>query len=200
MHRAATVHWYSRRGGGADAPHMGVRYLLSVLIVAAYAVYMVHKYGARDGLVATYLTWSFFVLGTPVADAGGILDVPLRLLTGVPMVVIEACVTSFTIASMFVLVHYKREEFDRTGLLRAFRVMLTTPYPYWGLIALCVVGTILSVWLGDMLIDAVSGRALPPAFWVGALAYAALLSVYVVGMMPLLRPMLQGRNAYSALF
>jgi hypothetical protein len=182
------IGWLQRRDGGRRT-HVGLRYALSVLVVAAYAAFMVHKYGLRDGLSATYLTWSFFVLGTPVADAGGILDVPLRLLTGVPMVAIETCVVTFTLLSMAWFVKFRRGDFDRTPLLRAFRTMLTTPYPYWGLIALCITGTFLSVRLGDLLIDHVGAAwttrafvAMPTEFWVECAAYAVVIGVYVVGM------------------
>ena len=206
--------WFGRRGsssrGNRRGSRMGVRYLLSALVVAAYAAYMVHKYGIKDGLIATYITWSFFVLGTPVADAGGILDVPLRVLTGFPMVAIEMCVIAFTIASMVLLVKTHPEAFERTGLLRAFKTMLTTPYPYWGIIALCVVGTIMSVRLGDILIDNIGAAfasrsvsalyALPLEFWLVVAAYAVVWWIYVAGMFPLMAPLLRTGNVYAVLF
>lgn len=194
---------------------MGVRYVLSALVVVLYAAYMVHRYGVKDGMIATYLTWSFFVLGTPVADAGGILDVPLRVLTGFPMVAIETCVITFTIATMVLIVRYRPEAFERTRLLQAFRTMLTTPNPYWGVVALCVVGTIMSVRLGDIVIDNIgvaisSARSvagffaalleLPLEFWLVVAAYAVVWWLYVKFMMPLLAPLLQTTNVYTVLF
>lgn len=191
-------------------PHMGLRYLLTVALVAAYALYMVHKYGVRDGLSATYLTWSFFVLGTPVADAGGILDIPIRILTGWPMVAVETAVISITISTMVLVLHYRPEAFERTALLRAFRTMLTTPWPYWCLVALCIVGTILSVRLGDLVVDNIGASIarsswaalfdIPTEFWVLCAIYAGVLYAYVAGMLPLLRPILHTQNVYRVMF
>ena len=42
-----------------------------------YFVYLVYEYGIEDGGMVTLLTWSFFVLCTPVADAGFLLDFPI---------------------------------------------------------------------------------------------------------------------------
>ena len=124
---------------------LGARWLLVAGCVGLYAAYMVYKLGVRAGATVTYLTWCFLVLGTPVADAGGLLDVPIRLLTGIPMVWVEACVIATTISSCVAIVYFYPDAFKHTALLRAFHTILTKPVPYWAIIVVCIVGTMLSV-------------------------------------------------------
>ena len=56
------------------------KFLILLGILLAYASLVVWQYGLKDGGMITLLTWSFFVLCTPIADAGFLLDFPLRLL------------------------------------------------------------------------------------------------------------------------
>ena len=52
------------------------KFLLLIALFALYFLYLIYEYGIQDGGLVTLLTWSFFVLCTPVADAGFLLDFP----------------------------------------------------------------------------------------------------------------------------
>ena len=69
--------------------------LLSVLVL--YFIYLSVEYGILTGGTVAILTWSFFVLCTPVADAGFLLDLPIRLLFGFRMLYSEIIVWSIAI-------------------------------------------------------------------------------------------------------
>ncbi|MCK5574805.1 MAG: hypothetical protein KAI28_03285, partial [Sphingomonadales bacterium] len=62
-----------------------MKFLLLALVLVAYGGYLGFKYDLATGGLLAALTWSFFVLCTPVADAGFLLDFPLRLLFGIRM-------------------------------------------------------------------------------------------------------------------
>ena len=63
-----------------------VKYALLLCVLLAYFGYLSYEYGFASGGIVAGLTWSFFVLCTPVADAGFLLDFPVRLLTGMRMI------------------------------------------------------------------------------------------------------------------
>ena len=66
-------------------------------LLVGYFLYLGLKYDFATGGIAAGLTWSFFVLCTPVADAGFLLDFPLRLLFGIRMVLSELAVWAIAI-------------------------------------------------------------------------------------------------------
>lgn len=110
------------------------------------------------GGIASVLTWSFFVLCTPVADAGFLLDFPLRLLFGVRMVISEIAVWTLAIAVNVVSLLYFAEYYQTTKLTRLFHAILTTPNPYWSVILLSGAGTFLSIRFADELMDVAHHR------------------------------------------
>jgi hypothetical protein len=55
--------------------HILIKFLLVLFVFIIYFGFIALK----DGFYVTILTWSFFVLCTPVADAGFLLDFPFRL-------------------------------------------------------------------------------------------------------------------------
>jgi len=97
----------------------------------------------------------FFVLCTPICDAGLLFDLPVRLLTKIKMIyaeigtwILAILLNSFTLA-------LKPEIYQNTKLLKLFLTILTQPSPYWLIILLSAIGTFLSVYFGDELLDIV---------------------------------------------
>ena len=129
-------------------------FLLSFLIV--YFMFVQAQYGTEDGIVITALTWSFFVLCTPIADAGFLLDFPIRIATKIRMFYTELIVWAVAIF-MNVYTHFMNPEmYEKTFLLGLLHHIIMNPYPYWGIVGLCAIGTFLSVYLGDEIMDLVS--------------------------------------------
>lgn len=130
-----------------------VKFVLLCLILVAYFVYLTYEYNLLTGGVASLLTWSFFVLCTPVADAGFLLDFPLRLLFGIRMVLSEIAVWAIAILINVIALIYFRDFYQTTTLTRLMEAILTTPFPYWIIIFLSGIGTFLSIRFGDELMD-----------------------------------------------
>ena len=130
-----------------------VKFFLLVLILSAYFLYVQHRFGGRQGILVTILTWTFFVFCTPIADAGFVLAFPIRLLIGVKMVYTQifAYFLAFFI-NIFTLL-LMPATYNKTLLLKLFRQILTTPWPYWVIIFLSFVGTFASIYFGDELMD-----------------------------------------------
>ncbi|MFT7533338.1 MAG: hypothetical protein ACI9FD_004374, partial [Gammaproteobacteria bacterium] len=57
-----------------------VKFLLLCLVLFTYFAYLTYQYDLLTGGIASLITWSFFVLCTPIADAGFLLDFPIRIL------------------------------------------------------------------------------------------------------------------------
>lgn len=130
-----------------------LKFFLLSLIVIIYFVYMSFKFGTKDGFLVTALTWSFFVFCTPVADAGMLIALPVRMLFQVKMIYTQ--LISFLIAFSLNLyaVFFLSQIYEKTVVLRLFHHILIQPFPFWGIIILSVIGTIFSIYFGDELID-----------------------------------------------
>jgi hypothetical protein len=110
------------------------------------------------GGIASALTWTFFVLCTPIADAGFLLDFPLRLLFGIRMLISEIAVWAIAITINVVSLVYFAEYYETTKLTMLLHAILATPYPYWSVILLSGAGTFLSIRFADELMDVVHHR------------------------------------------
>lgn len=130
--------------------------LLSVLVT--YFGYLSWKYDLATGGIISLLTWSFFVLCTPIADAGFLIDFPVRLITGLRMFISELCVWVIAITLNLIIVFHSPESYEKTFLTSLFFKILTTPWPYWSIIFLSAAGTFLSIRFGDEMLDVVSHK------------------------------------------
>ena len=146
--------------GTGHAPSRQVLWKFAALLALAvgYFFYLGLTYDFATGGVAVALTWSFFVLCTPVADAGFLLDFPLRLLFGIRMIVSELAVWALAIVLNLATLMLAPEYYQTTFLTRIFGEILLTPWPYWGVILLSGIGTFLSVRFGDELMDVMHHR------------------------------------------
>jgi len=130
-----------------------IKFLLLSFVLFAYFVYLTLKYDLLTGGIASLLTWSFFVLCTPIADAGFLLDFPIRILFGVRMVISEILVWAIAIIINIFSLMYFSELYETTFITQLMKVILTTPFPYWIVIFLSGIGTFLSIRFGDELMD-----------------------------------------------
>jgi len=131
------------------------KYFILCLLLISYFVYLGLEYDFVTGGLAAILTWSFFVLCTPIADAGFLLDFPLRVLFGIRMLVSELAVWAVAILINLVSLLYFSEYYETTKLTRILHVILTNPYPYWSVILLSAGGTFLSIRFADELMDVI---------------------------------------------
>ncbi|OUS28150.1 hypothetical protein A9Q98_07820 [Thalassotalea sp. 42_200_T64] len=132
-----------------------IKFALLGLLLASYFGYLTYEYDLLTGWVAALVTWSFFVLCTPVADAGFLLDLPLRLLFGIRMVVSEIAVWAIAILINVIAFIYFKEYYQTTLLTRLMEAIITTPYPFWAVVVLSGIGTFLSIRFGDELMDVI---------------------------------------------
>lgn len=130
-----------------------LKFILLLLVLLAYFVYLSFEYDIATGGLLSLLTWSFFVMCTPVADAGFLLDFPVRLLFGIRMLKTEIIVWLLAIGISVYTLIFAEAQFDKTFLTSLFRQILLTPYPYWGIIVLSGLGTFLSIYFGDEMLD-----------------------------------------------
>ena len=133
--------------------HTLIKFIGLLLIVFAYSIFMSIKLGAEGGVLVTILTWTFFIFCTPIADAGFILAFPVRILTGVRMIYTQ--LFSFVLA-FFINIYtffYAPSIYNNTIILKLFYSILSEPFPFWLIILLSLVGTVLSIYFGDELID-----------------------------------------------
>ncbi len=130
-----------------------VKFLLILSVFLFYFLYISYKFGIDYGFKVTLLTWSFFVLCTPVADAGFLLDFPLRLILKLKMWLSEIFVWLFAISLNLYFFFFHPEIYQTTEILKIFHKLLESPIPYWSVIALSGFGTFLSIYFADELLD-----------------------------------------------
>lgn len=135
-----------------------LKFLALLALFIAYFIYLSMKFDMATGVMVAMLTWSFFVLATPIADAGFLLDFPLRLILGVRMFISEIFVWVVAILINFFALIFSPQDYDKTFLTGLLKKIIITPYPYWIIIILSGIGTFLSIRLGDDFLDAVSHK------------------------------------------
>lgn len=130
-----------------------IRFGLVLAVFISYFVFISFKYGAKEGFSVTILTWSFFVYCTPIADAGFLVDFPVRLITKVRMIfsemgvwILAALINTYTLI-------FHPSFYQKSHILKIFHYILSHPFPFWGIILLAAGGTYLSIHFGDELID-----------------------------------------------
>lgn len=135
-----------------------IKFVLLAVILSLYFAYLSFEYGLLTGGIIAAITWSFFVLCTPVADAGFLLDFPIRLLFGFRMLYSEILVWCIAAAINIYALSFNSEAYDKTILTALFKKILITPYPYWSIILISGVGTFLSIYFGDEMLDVLKHR------------------------------------------
>lgn len=134
--------------------HSVKRFLIVLVILLIYTIYLVLKFGS-DGLSLGIITWSAFVMATPIADAGLLLDLPIRLAAGIRMVYSEMFVWLVAISTNLYFIFFNPEVYHKTSITDAFHQILTKPWPNWIIILISMAGTFLSLYFGDELLDIV---------------------------------------------
>jgi hypothetical protein len=132
-----------------------IRFLLLVAILVSYFVFLSFKYGVNEGFLITILTWSFFVFCTPIADAGFLLDFPVRLITKIRMIYSEMFVWIIAFSINFYSIISNPNIYEKTAILKLFKHILLHPNPFWAIIIISAIGTFISIYFGDEMIDVV---------------------------------------------
>ncbi len=135
-----------------------IKFISLLLVLVSYFGFVSYKYGLNNGFLVTILTWSFFVFCTPIADAGFLLDFPIRLITKLRMVYSEMMVWSIAILINTYALFFRPEVYEKVFLLRLFKEILLNPVPFWVIILISAFGTFLSIYFGDEMIDVVSHK------------------------------------------
>ncbi len=135
--------------------HALKRFFIILVLFVSYFVFVSLKYGLENGFLVAMLTWSFFVFCTPIADAGFLLDFPIRVLTNIRMLYSEILV--WVIAALINLYTFifRQEIYETTILLKTFKYIISNPFPFWSIIFISALGTFMSVYFADELIDVV---------------------------------------------
>ena len=129
-----------------------------VSIVIVYFLYMSWKYGAATGLGVSVLSWSFFVLCTPIADGGFILAFPIRLLFKIKMSFTQIILWFLAIGINIFFLITSPDSYELAFITKLLKHILTEPYPYWSIIIISALGTFLSIFFGDEMMDVASHK------------------------------------------
>ncbi len=138
--------------------HVLVKFLILVAILIVYTSYLSYEYGFATGGILALISWSFFVMCTPVADAGMLIDFPIRILFKIRMWATEAIVWGIAIGVNIYALAKNPEIYEHSIIGHIFYGILTQPYPYWSIIILSFIGTFLSVHFADELMDYIKHR------------------------------------------
>lgn len=137
---------------------LSYKFITIGLILTLYFAFASWHFGFKDGFLVMILTWSFFVLATPVPDGGLILDLPLRYFTGIKMIHSEIIVWIFAITLNVLNLLFNISIYSKTILLTVFKDILINPFPYSLIIILSGIGTFLSLYFGDELYDVLTKK------------------------------------------
>ncbi len=130
-----------------------LKFIALLGVLGGYFAYMTWLYDSSTGASLTLLSWSFFVVCTPVADGGFILAFPIRLLFGTRMVTTQIFVWFVAVGINIFMLIYNPKTYDITFLTALLKRILTEPYPYWSILIISAIGTFLSIYFGDEMMD-----------------------------------------------
>lgn len=134
------------------------KFLGLIFILVAYFGYVSWKFDAATGFGLALLTWSFFVLCTPVADGGFIIAFPIRLLFGIKMATTQVIVWFIAIGINFYMLTASKDTYELTFLTQLLKHILTQVYPYWSILLISIIGTFISIYFGDEMMDVASHK------------------------------------------
>ncbi len=132
------------------------RFLILAFLLAGYFGYMSWKFDASTGALLALLSWSFFVLCTPIADGGFVVAFPIRLLFGTRMFITQIVVWALALIINIVAVSVVPDAYSQTAITNVLHSILMTPWPNWSVLLISLAGTMLSIWFGDEMIDVTS--------------------------------------------
>ena len=133
--------------------HAFIKFLILLAILFVYTAYLSYKYGFATGGLLSVITWTFFVLCTPLADAGMIINFPVRILFRIRMYITQSMVSAVATSINIYAITFSPEIYEKSFLGHVFYRILTQPIPYWSIIILSFLGTFLSVHFADELLD-----------------------------------------------
>jgi hypothetical protein len=91
-----------------------LKFFLLIIILVSYFAYISWKYDASTGFSVSLLTWSFFVLCTPVADGVFILAFPIRLLFKIKMAITQTVLWFVAIGINLFMLSYMPDTYHIT--------------------------------------------------------------------------------------
>jgi len=94
-----------------------MKFILVLSVFIGYFIFISNEYGIQEGFFVSILTWSFFVLCTPVADAGFLIDFPLRLITNIKMLFAESFIWIIAISLNIYAFFFSPEIYTKTKIL-----------------------------------------------------------------------------------
>jgi len=134
--------------------HSLKRFFIVLTILLIYTGYLVYKFGS-DGFSLGILTWTTFLMATPIADAGILIDLPIRIFLSIRMVFTEIMVWVIGILVNIYYLTFNSQIYEKTAITHTFYQILTHPWPDWIIIVISAAGTFLSLYFGDELMDVV---------------------------------------------
>ncbi|MBU0590995.1 hypothetical protein KKF81_06600 [Candidatus Micrarchaeota archaeon] len=133
--------------------HPVVKFMLIFSFFLIYLLFAIFSFGIENGILVALITWSFFVFCTPVADAGLLLDFPLRIMTGIRMIYLEVLVWGVALLINVFAYYTTPSIYSATILTNLFAHIIFQPYPYWSIVFLSAIGTFMSIHFGDEIMD-----------------------------------------------
>jgi len=95
--------------------HPYIKFLIVASLFLIYLIFSILSFGLSHGILVSLLTWAFFVFCTPVADAGVLIDFPVRYITGIKMIYSEKKGVSKFSKPEKIYLHHPNLMFSMTG-------------------------------------------------------------------------------------
>lgn len=99
--------------------------------------YLIKLHGVSQGFIASYLTWSFFVLCTPIISRALLISTIIEKITGSTLYNAGLFTWSGALISNMILLNLVPTIYTMNPLSGFLAHALTTPRPHWLLIAMC---------------------------------------------------------------
>ena len=120
-------------------------FILIIIFLGIIARSFITEYGTLIGLQCTFIFWSFFVLCIPLARGTILFGVPTQLIFNRKHIMPELLCWCIALAGNIASYMITPSVYYKTNFTLLLHTILTNPWPYWILIALCAFATFFTV-------------------------------------------------------
>ncbi|MFH1644173.1 MAG: hypothetical protein ABIA74_03295 [bacterium] len=119
---------------------------ISFLVFLFLSFYINHSFSTS--ILATFITWSFYILCVPAYHGKFILGIPYKMITGKKLLYPERILWPAALIFNLYVIHSFKSAYHTTIITHLFYQILSNPWPHWITIIISSLGTFYRSFLG----------------------------------------------------
>lgn len=118
-----------------------VKFFCYLGLFSAWISYLVTLHGTFDGVLLAFLTWSFFVLCTPIILEGFLVSFVHGLFRGGQLYDVSIFAWVISVLLNFFTYNFYADVYQKTLITNFLHIVISRPFPERFILILCALGT-----------------------------------------------------------